>query len=103
METVSSVVGTYFSSLPYFGRIQYFLMMETELGVDEAAYVNWYGSGKWDNKSELWTCESGGKRLNPIVHVTSVSRPLLHAWEGTALWILNFNIESNLRTKWINV
>lgn len=101
VETVSSVVGTYFGSLPYFGRISYFLMIETSVGIDEVAYVDWYGRGKWDGECELWFCDSDKKRINPVVHVTALSKPLVHSWEGTTLWVLNFNIESTLRKFWM--
>ena len=94
--TVSSVVGTYFGSYPYFGRIRYFIMIKSDLGVDEIAFVDWYGRGSWDTESQLWLCEKYGKKINPIVHVTCLSRPLVHAWEETTLWILNFNVEAKL-------
>ncbi|XP_019628852.1 PREDICTED: uncharacterized protein LOC109473434 [Branchiostoma belcheri] len=86
---ISSIVGIKLGDVRYFGRIQYFLLVND---MYEMAYIRWYGTGEKDGETGLWMVEMGSVDwINPFQHFHKISKPLVHALEGRTLFILDLH------------
>jgi len=82
----SSVVCMDLDSEILVGRIQYF----NHIHDTEMALVKWYGEIQKDSNTRLWKCLCE-EPFKSCVNIESLSRPLVHAWEGQVLWLLNYH------------
>ena len=87
-EVVSSVVAVSTIQGKLFGKIDHFLMVNYDNKTHELAFVNWIGYGQKVNQTEMYeVAQQTVRGVNNIVSFQELSHPLLHAWEGTTLWI----------------
>ena len=91
---ISSVIGMKSYSDQIFGQIQHFALCEFNGISIELAYVRWLGIGvPYSHNSKILYIDTTRQQplYNPFVHITDLSKPLLHAWEDDCLWILNYD------------
>ena len=86
-SSVSSVICKKSDTEILVGRIQNFLCYNQE----ELALVKWYGEIERDENTKLWKCVCTEETFNTYNDMESLSKPLVHAWDGHELWVLNYH------------